>query len=79
MAKTAQEAQTVKEGFVPVIIPKDPANKHESAKFVGVNGKSYLVKRGETVYVPPEVAEVLRLASISEAEAETYLDSNELS
>lgn len=28
--------------------------------FVGVNGKTYLIKRGETVEVPESVAEVLQ-------------------
>lgn len=34
-----------------------------------VNGKAYLVKRGEPVRVPPEVAEVIRHAEMQSAAA----------
>lgn len=34
--------------------------KYSEPLFVGVNGKSYLIKRGEPVMVPKSVAEVIR-------------------
>ena len=40
---------------------KLPLTKTEKdAKYCAVNGKSYLIKRGETVEVPDYVAEVLQ-------------------
>ena len=40
---------------------KLPLTKSEKAdKYVAVNGKSFLIKRGETVEVPDYVAEVLQ-------------------
>ena len=40
---------------------KLPLTKHEKEDvWVAVNGKSYLIKRGETVEVPASVAEVLQ-------------------
>lgn len=34
-------------------------NKYRDDVFVGVNGKGYMIKRGERVMVPEEVKEVL--------------------
>ena len=34
-------------------------NKYKDDVFVGVNGKGYLIKRGQTVLVPASVKEVL--------------------
>lgn len=34
-------------------------NKYKDDVFVGVNGKGYMIKRGERVMVPEEVKEVL--------------------
>lgn len=40
--------------------------------YVAVNGRSYLIKRGETVEVPEAVAEVLKLKEDMLAEAMEY-------
>ena len=50
--------------------------------YVAVNGKSYLIKRGETVEVPASVAEVLQhkeemLAVSMEFEAQASANANQ--
>lgn len=65
---------------------KLPLSKHEKDDvYVAINGKSYLIKRGETVEVPEEVVEVLEnkermlaLAYAFEEEASSKADSKEL-
>lgn len=42
-------------------------------QFVGVNGKTYQVKKGEYVEVPVEVAEVLRHSEIEMRNADAYI------
>lgn len=46
------------EKLVPVQLFKD-GGKYKDAVFVAVNGRSYQIQRGEMVYVPESVAEVL--------------------
>lgn len=57
---TAQTAvvSTGKEEMTPIKLFKDN-DKYKNDVFVAVNGKSYQIKRGETVMVPKCVAEVL--------------------
>lgn len=45
-------------------------------QFVGVNGMTYLVKKGEYVEVPVEVAEVLRHSEIEMRNADEYIRQN---
>lgn len=53
MSTTASTKKTVK--------IKLPLTRNEKEDvYVAVNGKSYLIKRGETVEVPASVAEVLQ-------------------
>lgn len=47
-----------KEEMVAIKLFRDN-DKYTEPLFVGVNGKSYLIKRGETVMVPKSVAEVI--------------------
>lgn len=81
-APVAEETVETIESTAPVMmrvfIPKDHANKKEADKFVGVNGKNYLIKRGEYVDVPPEVAEVILLANMNAEIAEKYIDGNSI-
>jgi len=58
-AEKVATAPDPKEGWVEVFLHKDN-NKYKKDLFVGINGKRYLVKRGEPVMVPPEVAEAIR-------------------
>ena len=52
------------------------ANQEE---FFSVNGKNYMIKRGEKVEIPEEVAEVIRNAEKSEEYAMRYVDGLEKS
>lgn len=49
-----------KDDWVTIIIAED--EKDQQPAFVGVNGKSYRIRRGEPVSVPPQVVEVLKHA-----------------
>lgn len=53
----AEETKTAKkkDTRVEVFVPRGAANDDPNY-FVGVNGKSYLLPRGKTSKVPPEVA-----------------------
>jgi len=46
-----------KKDWITVVIDQD--EKDQAPVFVGVNGKSYYIRRGEPVPVPPPVVEVL--------------------
>lgn len=59
VATTApQGAQPQGEELVPIRLFKDN-DKYKDDVFVAVNGRSFQIKRGETVQVPSYVAEVL--------------------
>ena len=49
-----------KKGWKTIVIAEDESD--QQPVFVGVNGKSYWIRRGEPVPVPPEVIEVLNNA-----------------
>lgn len=57
-----------KADWVQVFLFKDN-NEYRFDLPVIVNGKRYLVKRGEPVMVPPEVAEVIRNSEMQQASA----------
>ena len=52
MAKKIKPA----EGRVPITVPRGDA-KGDPNLFISVNGVNYLLPKGKTSYVPPEVAE----------------------
>lgn len=57
--KTANKAtETAKEKLVKIRIPR--ARDNQDDVFVGVNGRTWLIKRGVEVEVPECVAEVIR-------------------
>lgn len=58
MSKTSAVADT---NLVPVKLFRD-SGRYTDDVFVCVNGHACIIKRGETVMVPPAVAEVLRNA-----------------
>lgn len=62
------------EQTVPVFIPLDPTAEDEENQrlFVGVNGRTFNIARGETVDVPVEVAEVLKYSDNARKESATY-------
>ena len=54
-----------------------PMKGKEDTMFVGVNFKNYILKRGEFVRVPEEVAEVIRNAEKAEERATAFAISKE--
>lgn len=56
--KTVAKEKVAKEKTVKIKLPLTRTEKDDV--FVGVNGRTWLIKRGETVEVPECVAEVLQ-------------------
>lgn len=73
---TAEETQEKKEQekTVRIRLHKDMQNSDDL--FVGVNGRTFLIKRGVTVDVPECVAEVIANAEAQRAEAMDYMEQN---
>lgn len=67
MAKTAKKTETV---FIPA-----QYRDHE-AQYVCVNGRRYLVKTGESVEVPPEVAEVIKNSIDAGKQADAFIKAS---
>ncbi len=72
MAETTK--QVTKKQRVTVRLPRNPGQNARQEEFFSVNGKNYLIKRGETVEIPEEVAEVIRLSEMAEEYAMQYVD-----
>ena len=70
--KTANK-ETAKEKLVKIRIPRGRENQDDV--FVGVNGRTWLIKRGVEVEVPECVAEVIRNAEEAEEAAYAFNDS----
>lgn len=62
---------------VTVKLPRLPGQNANQEEFFSVNGKNYLIKRGEEVEIPEAVAEVIRNAEKAEEYAMSYVDSLE--
>ena len=73
MADTTKKA-TDNAKRVQVRLPRLPGHNAKQQEFFSVNGKNYLIKRGETVEVPECVAEVIRNAEKAEEYAMQYVD-----
>lgn len=74
--KTVDNA-TTKSKRVTVRLPRLPGQNAIQEEFFSVNGKNYLIKRGETVEIPEEVAEVIRNGEKAEEYAMNYVDGLE--
>lgn len=59
-------------GLVPVFIPKERNDKPDAGEWVCVNGKPFLIKKGETVMVPKAVAEVINHSNTARDKAAEY-------
>ena len=57
--------------MVEVRLPKAPKTE-QNFQFVGVNGKTFQVPRGNSVKVPKPVAQVLEYSEAAKAAAEEY-------
>lgn len=73
-------ATETKQKTVKIKLPLTRTEKDDV--YVAVNGKSYLIKRGETVEVPASVAEVLQhkeemLAQAMEFEAQAAANADQ--
>ncbi|MBQ2614773.1 MAG: hypothetical protein IJB80_05550 [Clostridia bacterium] len=60
---------------VAVRLPRLPGQNAIQEEFFSVNGKNYLIKRGETVEIPEAVAEVIRNAEKADEYAMQYVDN----
>lgn len=69
MAEKAKD----QEKLVPIRLFKDN-NKYKDDVFVAVNGRSFLIKRGETVQVPACVAEVLEQSMDQDSRTAALID-----
>ena len=72
--KKAADNATTKSKRVTVRLPRLPGQNAIQEEFFSVNGKNYIIKRGETVDIPEEVAEVIRNAEKAEEYALQYVD-----
>jgi hypothetical protein len=57
-----------------VRLPRLNGKNAVQEEFFSVNGKNYIIKRGETVEIPPEVEEVIRNGEKAEDYALSYTD-----
>ena len=78
MADTIKKADNATKGKrVTVRLPKLPGQNAIQEEFYSVNGKNYRIKRGETVEIPEEVAEVIRNAEMAEEYAMSFIEKLE--
>ena len=69
-AKTKQD----KSQRVVVRLPRNKGKNAVQEEFFSVNGVNYIIKRGENVEIPIEVAEVIKNAEKDEEYAMQYVD-----
>lgn len=73
MAETTKKTDNAKRK-VTVRLPRNPGHNARQEEFFSVNGRNYLIKRGETVEIPEEVAEVIRNSEQAEDYAMKYVE-----
>lgn len=61
---------------VTVTIAKDPTNKKDNKKLVGVNGDFILIRKGEDVEVDIKYAKVLENSDEAAEYAEKFISAN---
>lgn len=61
-AEAQETAKKLKKEMVRIKVPVDPMNPKDLMVSVSINGYKWLIKRGETVEVPEEVAKILENA-----------------
>jgi hypothetical protein len=74
MAETKSTNNATKGKKITVRLPRLSGQNAVQEEFFSVNGKNYIIKRGETVEVPEEVAEVIENAEKAEEYALQYVD-----
>ena len=76
MAETNK--QTKPSTKISVRLPRNKGREAVQEEFFSVNFKNYIIKRGETVEIPEELAEVITNAEKAEDYALQYADDNKL-
>ena len=74
MAETTKKAVDNAKKRVEVRLPRNPGQHANQDEFFSVNGKNYIIKRGETVEIPECVAEVIKNGEKAEEYALRYVD-----
>ena len=75
MADTIKKTDNATKGRrVTVRLPRLPGQNALQQEFYSVNGRNSIVKRGETVEISEEVAEVIRNGEKAEEYAMNYID-----
>ncbi len=74
MADTTKKTQTQNAKKVTVLLPRNPGQNARQEEFFSVNGKNYLIKRGERVEIPEELAEVIENGQKAEEYAMQYAE-----
>ena len=74
MADTTKKTDNAKRR-VTVRLPLNKGQNANQDEFFSVNGKPYMIKRGETVEIPEALAEVIRNAEKAEEYAMSYVDT----
>ncbi len=75
MAETKKNTINAEAKRVQVKLPKLSGQNAVQEEFFSVNGRNYIIKRGEYVDVPVEVAEVIRNNEQAEEYAMRYVDN----
>ena len=77
MADTIKKADNATKKRVTVRLPRLPGQNAIQEEFFSVNGRNYIIKRGEEVEIPVEVAEVIKNAEKAEEYAMNFVDNLE--
>jgi hypothetical protein len=70
---TNKNTTNAKSRKVVVTLPLNRGQNANQDEFFSVNGKNYIIRRGEEVEIPEEVAEVIRNAEKADAYAMRYV------
>ena len=74
MAETTKKTTENAKRKVTVRLPRNQGQNAIQEEFFSVNGRNYLIKRGETVEIPEEVAEVIVNSERAEECAMQYIE-----
>ena len=74
MAETTKKTTDNAKQKVTVRLPRNPGQNARQEEFFSVNGRNYLIKRGESVEISEEVAEVIRNSEQAEEYAMQYVE-----
>ena len=75
MADTTKKTTSNNAKKVEIKLPKNKGQNANQEEFFSVNFKNYIIRRGEYVKIPEEVAEVIENADKAEESAMRFVDS----